>query len=141
MAILSKSERTARSGHGGDKVNRTAKWFLMIGILGTSLALAIVAVVIGVATQGGSSTTAVSAVPAAAVPANVATGGQYRLSAPNELDPDGSGAIPASSGPAVYRVSAPNEANPDGAFSGGAAPASHPTYRVSPPNEQHPSGD
>ena len=79
--------------------------------------------------------------PAAAVPADVATGGQYRLSAPNELDPDGSGAITASSGPAVYRVSAPNEADPDGAFSGGAAPTSSPAYRVSPPNEQNPSGD
>ncbi len=133
MAILSKSERTARTGQGGGKVNRTAKWFLMISILGTALALAFVA---SVATQGGSSTGAVSAVPA-----DVAIGGQYRLSSPNELDPDGSGAIPVSNGPAVYRVSAPNEADPDGAFSGGAAPASHPAYRVSPPNEQNPSGD
>ncbi len=92
-------------------MNRTAKRFLMIGILGTALALAIV---IGVARQGGSSTGAGAAVPAATVPANVATGGQYRLSAPNELDPDGT-------------------------FSGDAAPSSYPPYRVSPPNEQQPS--
>ncbi len=136
MAILSKSERTVRTGQGGGKVNRTAKWFLMISILGTTLALAFVA---SVATRDGSSTSAGSAVPAAAVPANVSTGGQYRLSAPNELDPDGSGAIPASNGPAGYRVSAPNEADPDGTFSGGAAPTSYPAYRVSPPNEQQPS--
>ncbi len=133
MAILSKSERTARTGQGGGKVNQTAKWFLMISILGTTLALAFVA---SVATRGGSSTSSVSAVPA-----NVATGGQYRLSSPNELDPDGSGAITASNGPAVYRVSGPNEADPDGAFSGGAATTSSPAYRVSPPNEQNPSGN
>jgi hypothetical protein len=136
MAILSKSERTAGTGQGGGKVNRTAKWFLMISILGTALALAFVA---SVATRDSSSTSAVSAVPAAA-PADVATGGQYRLSSPNELDPDGSGAITASNGPAVYRVSAPNEADPDGAFSGGAATTGSPAYRVSPPNEQNPSG-
>jgi hypothetical protein len=139
MATHSKSERTARAGQGGGEVNQTAKWFLMIGILGTALVLAFVAAV--ATKQGGSSTSAVSAVPAAAAPANVATGGQYRLSAPNELDPDGSGAISVSTGPAAYRVSAPNEADPDGAFSGGAAPTSYPPYRVSPPNEQQPSGD
>ena len=114
-------------------MNRTAKWFLTVSILGTTLALAFVA---SVATQGGSSTGAVSAVPA-----DVATGGQYRLSSPNELDPDGSAAITASNGPAVYRVSGPNEADPDGAFSGGAASTSSPAYRISPPNEQNPSGN
>ena len=119
-------------------MNRSAKWFLMISILGTTLMLAFVA---SVATQGGSSTSAGSAVPAAAAPADVATGGQYRLSAPNELDPDGSAAITASNGPAVYRVSGPNEADPDGAFSGGAASTSSPAYRISPPNEQNPSGN
>ena len=138
MAILSKSERTARTGQGGGKVNQTAKWFLMIGILGTALVLAFL---IGVATQVGSSTSAVSAVPAAAAPADVATGGQYRLSSPNELDPEGSAAISVSNGPAVYRVSAPNEADPAGAFSGGVAPTSYPAYRVSPPNAQNPSGN
>ena len=136
MATHSKSERTARAGQGGGEVNRMTKRFLMIGILGTALALAIV---IGVARQGGSSTGAGAAVPAAAAPANVATDGQYRLSAPNELDPDGSLAISVSNGPAAYRVSAPSEADPDGAFSGGAAPTSYPAYRVSPPNEQQPS--
>ena len=118
-------------------MNQTAKWFLMIGILGTTLVLAFVAAV--ATKQGSSSTGSVSAVPAAAAPANVATGGQYRLSPPNELDPDGSLATSASNGPAVYRVSPPNEAEPDGAFSGGAAPTSYPPYRVSPPNEQQPS--
>ena len=136
MATHSKSERTARTGQGGGEVNRTTKRFLMIGILGTALVLAVVAAV--ATKQGGSATGSVSAVPAAA-PANVATGGQYRLSAPNELDPDGSVAISVSHGPAAYRVSAPNEADPDGAFSGGAAPTSYPPYRVSPPNEQQPS--
>ena len=138
MATHSKSERTARAGQGGGEVNRTAKWFLMIGILGTTLALAFL---IGVAKQGGNSTTSVADAPAAAVPAAVATGGQYRLSAPNELDPDGSLAISVSNGPTVYRVSAPNEADPDGTFSSGAAPTSYPPYRISPPNEQNPSGD
>ena len=133
MAILSKSERTAGTGQGGGKVNRTAKWFLTVSILGTTLALAFVA---SVATRDGSSTSAVSAVPA-----DVATGGQYRLSSPNELDPDGSLASSASNGPAVYRVSAPNEADPDGVFSGGAATTGSPAYRVSPPNEQNPSGN
>ncbi len=139
MATHSKSERTARAGHGGGEVNRTTKRFLMIGILGTALVLAFVAAV--ATKQGGSATGSVSAVPAAAAPANVATDGQYRLSAPNELDPDGSLAISVSNGPAAYRVSAPSEADPDGAFSGGAAPTSYPAYRVSPPNEQNPSGN
>ncbi len=111
MATHSNSERTERTGQGGGEVNRMAKRYLTIGILGTTLLLAFL---IGVAAkQGGSSTTSVADAPAA-VPANVVTGGQYRLSPPNELDPDG-------------------------AFSGGAAPTSYPPYRVSPPNEQQPS--
>ena len=113
------------------------KRFLMIGILGTALVLAFVAAV--ATKQGGNATGSVSAVPAAAAPANVATGGQYRLSPPNELDPGDSPAISVGNGPAVYHVSPPNEADPDGAFSGGAAPTSYPPYRVSPPNEQQPS--
>ena len=112
MATHSKSERTARAGQGGGEVNRTAKRYLMIGILGAALVLAFVAGV--AAEQGGSSTTSVADAPAAAVPANVTTDGQYRLSSPHEVDPDGT-------------------------FSGGAAPTSYPPYRVSPPNEQQPS--
>ena len=138
MATLSKVERTARTGQGGGEVNHTAKRYLMIGILGAALVLAFVA---GVAARQGGPTASVSDAPAAGVPGNATTGGQYRLSPPNELEPDGSVTIPASSGPTVYRVSAPNEADPDGTSSGGAAPTSYPPYRVSPPNEQNPSGD
>ena len=109
MAILGKSEQPARAGQGGGEVNRTAKRFLIFGILGVAILLAFAVSV--AAKQGGSSTSSAAA-PAAAAPVNVATGGQYRLSPPNELDQGGDlGGIPDSGERVPYRLSLPNEAD------------------------------
>jgi hypothetical protein len=135
MATNMIQQPTRRAGQGQSRVNQRAKRYLLVGILGGAILLALA---VGIAVRQGSDAQAVADAPVAVAPGNAAVGASYRLSAPNELDTDTTGAIPANSAPTVYRVSAPNETDPDGTFSSGATSTSYAPYRVSAPNEQEP---
>ena len=137
MATSNIQLRAARGGQVRGRANQRARWYLAVGILGGALLLALA---VGIAARQAASTPAVAEAPAAIVPGNAAAGVSYRLSGPNELETDTTGAVPANGAPNLYRVSAPNETDPDGTVPSGAAPASYPPYRLSPPNEQEPSG-
>jgi hypothetical protein len=129
MATNIIQQTTGRAGQG--RVSQRAKRFFMVGILGAAILLALA---VGLAARQGADTRAVSEAPAAVAPSNPAFGVPFRLSAPNELDTDTTGTIPANSAPVVYQVSFPNESNPDGTISS----PGYPPYNLSYPNEQHP---
>jgi hypothetical protein len=161
MATNIIQQTTGRAGQG--RVSQRAKRFFMVGIFGGAILLALA---VGLAARRGADTQAVSEAPAAVAPSNPAVGVPFRLSSPNELDIDSTGAIPANSAPvlyqvsfpnesnlngtvtnsaipatsapAAYRLSLPNESNPEGTISSGAAPASYAPYHLSYPNEQNP---
>jgi hypothetical protein len=163
MATNIIQQTAGRTGQGQSRVSQRAKRFFILGILGGSILLALA---LGLAVQQGADTQAQSAAPVAVAPSNPATGVSFRVSSPNELDTDTTGAIPAnnapvvyqvsfpnesnpdstvsssvilaSSAPAVYRVSFPNESNSDGTISDGVTSTSYPSYPLSYPNEQHP---
>jgi hypothetical protein len=136
MATNITQQTTGRADQVQSRANRRLMRFLSVSLLGGALLLALA---VGIAARQGADTQAVAEAPAAVVPGNAAVGLPYRLSSPNELDTETTGAIPANSAPTVYRVSFPNETNPDDTFFGGAASTSYAPYRVSAPNEQEPS--
>ncbi len=139
MATNSIQQTAGRAGQGPGRVNRRAKRYLTVGILGGAILLALA---VGLAVRQSADTQAVAEAPAAVVPGNAAVGGSYRLSGPNELNTDTTGAIPANSAPAAYQLSLPNEANPDGTITNSVVPANSApaVYRVSFPNESTPDG-
>ena len=137
MATNIIQQTTGRAGQG--RVSQRAKQFFMVGILGGAILLSLA---VGLAARQSSDTRAVSEAPAAVAPSNPAVGVRYRLSSPNGLDTDSTGAIPANSAPVVYQVSFPNESNPDGTVTSNTIPviSAPAVYRVSFPNESNPDG-
>jgi hypothetical protein len=114
MAVRIVQETTGSVGQG--RFHR-AKALLATGILGGALMFGFG---LGITNEEGSaSRAAAGAATATEVPAAV---------------------IRASSAPSTYRVSAPNETDPDGTLVGNSAPPSYAPYRLSPPNEQNPEG-
>ena len=114
MAQVSKAERVARMMRGGNTMNHAWQRYLAVGVLGAALLLGLAA---GLVARRATT-------PAAAVPA--AQGVAVPVDPPGASDP-------------AYRLSAPNEQDPQDSSSGGAVPANRPAYRLSPPNESDPT--
>jgi hypothetical protein len=109
-------------------MNHTPKRLLTVGMLSATLVLGIGA---GLSAQDDDSVESVSG--------DAAVSGLYWLSPPNEQDTGGSvRSVPVTSAP--YRLSAPNELNPQALPVGDSAATQPYPYRLSPPNETDPTG-